>query len=265
MELHQALKHIIRSEGQGIVTDLRLINILNDLNAYQEIQGSKYILRAIIDDGFASRFYQIGSLNNQANDLIHRFITTTGFNEENVLKIFQSLAFGLGWISQMPLTPAPVPSPTPTPTSQQKPASTQPSSVASTLMLTSSKIVRKSQDFRVDYCERAADYLDSITEVRNIHNLEIKVFAKLEIYDNPTSNIVWSVEVNGNIPMKKGDIITQPFEIVLYNHSGRILTTQGVYTYNPVNGYGVLTTEPVREDFFKCVGNIGKIVVYPKK
>lgn len=263
MELHQALKHIIRSEGQDIVTDLRLINILNDLNAYQDIQGSKYILRAIIDDGFASRFYQIGSLNNQANDLIRRFTTTTGFNEENVLKIFQSLAFGLEWISQMPIPTSPVPSPTPT--SQQNPTSKQPSSVASTLMLTSSKIVRKSQDFRVDYCERAADYLDSITEVRNIHNLEIKVFAKLEIYDNPTSNIVWSVEVNGDIPMKKGDIITQPFEIVLYNHSGRILTTQGVYTYNPVNGYGVLTTEPVREDFFKCVGNIGKIVVYPKK
>lgn len=119
MELHQALKHIIRSEGQGIVTDLRLINILNDLNAYQDIQGSKYILRAIIDDGFASRFYQIGSLNNQANDLIHRFTTTTGFNEDNVLKIFQSLAFGLGWIMSMPThkprslntTPTPVRNP----------------------------------------------------------------------------------------------------------------------------------------------------------
>ena len=263
MELHQALKHIIRCEGQDIVTDLRIINILNDLNAYQDIQGSKYILRAIFDDGFASRFYQTGSLNKQANDLIRRFTTTTGFNEESVLKIFHSLAFGLGWISQMPITPSQKPVPTPNTPSQPSP--NQPASVASTLMLTSSKIVRKSQDFRVDYCERAAEYLDSITEVRNIHNLEIRVFSKLEIYDNPSSNIVWSVEVNGNISMKKGDIISQPFEIVLYNHTGRILTTQGVYTYNPINGYGVLTTEPVREDFFKCVGNIGKIVVYPKK
>lgn len=37
MELHQALKHIIKTEGADIITDLRLVNILNDFNAYKDI------------------------------------------------------------------------------------------------------------------------------------------------------------------------------------------------------------------------------------
>lgn len=260
MELHQALKHVIGAEGQDIVKDLRLINILNDLQVYQDIQGSKYILRAIIDDGFASRFQQIGSLNNQANDLICRFTATTGFNEDSVLKIFQSLAFGLGWINQMPVNP----SPSPAPEAPPQPAPNGRPPIASTLTLTSTQLISNSQDFRVNYCERATEYLDSITEVRNIHNLKVRAFSKLEIYDNPTSYILWSVEINGNIPMKNSDIQIQPFEIVLYNHTGRILATQGVYTYRPINGYGVLNSESTSENFFKCVGNIGKVVVYPK-
>ena len=65
--------------------------------------------------------------------------------------------------------------------------------------------------------------------------------------------------------MKKGNIIEQILEIVLYNHSGRILATNGVYTYNPIKGFCVLTTETIGEEAFKYVGNIGRILVYPKK
>lgn len=48
IELHNALKNIIQSEGQDILKETRRVNILNDFNAYQKISTSKYILRAII-------------------------------------------------------------------------------------------------------------------------------------------------------------------------------------------------------------------------
>ena len=268
MELHQALKHIIKAEGQDIVTDLRLVNILNDLNAYQDIQGSKYIIRAIIDDGFALRFMQIGALNMNANDLIRRFYTTTGFNEDAVTKIFQSMAFGLGWIQSMHTSaPTSTPKPATNPTPQPNPAPAPPG-LAASLMLTSAKLNRKNEDFQLDYIEKAGEYLDSILEFKEdfvkTMGVKINVNAQYSVYANPTSSIIWTVEIHGNIPMKKGDFIKQCFELVVYNHQGRILGTKGVYTYNPIQNFGVLTTEQLDEQCFKCVGNIGKIVIYSK-
>lgn len=106
MELHQTLKHIIRTEGNDIVTDLRLVNMLNDLNAWQDIKGCKYILRAIINDGFAQKFLHIGRWNNDAIHLASRFASTTGFVPDLVELLFKSLAYGLGWIKEWENTSA---------------------------------------------------------------------------------------------------------------------------------------------------------------
>lgn len=102
MDFHLALKHIIRSESQDILTDIRLINILNDLNAYQDIQGSKYILRAIIVDGFAQKLLHIGRWNNDAINLASQFASITGFMPDLVEFLFKSLAYGLDWINHPP-------------------------------------------------------------------------------------------------------------------------------------------------------------------
>ena len=46
MDLHLALKNIIQTEGENIIKDTKIIHILNDFNAFQNIPASKYILRA---------------------------------------------------------------------------------------------------------------------------------------------------------------------------------------------------------------------------
>ena len=99
MELHKALRNIINTEGQEILNDLRLVNILDDFNAYQDIPASKYILRAIIADGYTGKLLMIGKWDNKAQSLINKFCASTGFNEVSVWNIFQSIAFGLDWIS----------------------------------------------------------------------------------------------------------------------------------------------------------------------
>lgn len=101
MELHNALRNIVQTDGKEILKDVRLVNILDDFNAYQDIPASKYILRAIIADGYTGKLLMIGKWDIRAETLVQKFSTITGFIPELVSLIFQSIAFGLGWINSI--------------------------------------------------------------------------------------------------------------------------------------------------------------------
>lgn len=108
MELHKALRNIIQTDGPEILKEVRLVNILDDFQAYQNIPASKYILRAIIADGYSTKLMSIGKWDHSADTLINKFSTVTGFIPESVSLIFQSLAYGLGWIHTIaPITSNP--------------------------------------------------------------------------------------------------------------------------------------------------------------
>lgn len=100
MELHKALRNIIQTDGADIVKNDRLVNILDDFNAYQDIPASKYILRAIISDDYASKLLTIGKWSSDAEQLANKFASITGFVPDSVFKIFLSLAYGLGWTDE---------------------------------------------------------------------------------------------------------------------------------------------------------------------
>lgn len=97
MELHIALKHIIETEGLDIIKEAKLINILDDFRAYENIPTAKYILRAIIADGYMNTLLQLGAWSNKIPQLAMKFANTTGFVSGTVDLIFQSIAYGLGW------------------------------------------------------------------------------------------------------------------------------------------------------------------------
>ena len=99
MELHKALRNIIQTEGSEIIKDIRIINILDDFNAYNDIPASKYILRAIIADGYSAKLLTLNVWDSQAEYLIQKFSNTTGFIVNSVDLIFQSIAYGLGLIN----------------------------------------------------------------------------------------------------------------------------------------------------------------------
>lgn len=104
MELHKAIKSIIDTDGVEIIKDTRLVNILGDLRAFDSIPASKYILRAIIADGYAQKLLAIGTWNDDCEKICNQFITTTGFQNDYAQLVFQSLAYGLGWLNQITLT-----------------------------------------------------------------------------------------------------------------------------------------------------------------
>ena len=101
MDLHIALKNIIEADGTDIINDVRLVNILSDFKAFDDIPASKYILRAIINDGYYSKLNAIGEWNAKADALCAQFTKSTGFQSDYVYAIFQSFAYGLGWIKQI--------------------------------------------------------------------------------------------------------------------------------------------------------------------
>lgn len=262
MELHQALKHIIKAEGQDIVTDLRLVNILNDLNAYQDIQGSKYMIRAIIDDGFSLRFKQIGALNASANDLIRKFYTTTGFNADAVTKIFQSIAFGLGWISQMPSTsPQPTPAPAPVPSPQP-----QPNPAASKLNLTYSQLEKKSDAFKHQYAQDAEQYLDGIIHILGNPQRELGV-SNLNVncsFSGEYNNFDLNIEVEGGI--KTTFQYNLVFTIILKSPRGKIISKEEIYVDKKAakNPYFVETVQMIEDEFHR-VCDIAEIKIYWRK
>ena len=101
MELHQALRNIVKTDGPNIITEGKLINILSDFQAFDCLPASKYVTRAIIDDGYSKRLLACKKWDSSAQQLPHQFALNTGFQLELVNKIFQSMAYGLGWLSSI--------------------------------------------------------------------------------------------------------------------------------------------------------------------
>lgn len=257
MELHIALKNIILTEGRDIIKDLKAVNILDDFNAYKDMPCSRYILKAIIIEGYASKILELNKWDNNATALIQRFVNTTGFAPNSVNIIFESIAYGLGLLSSVSnnntqQSPTPVNNPAP-------------NNNASELMLTSTKLNKKSKDFLNDYIERAEEYLDSIVEYKEDFEqtlgLKIKVHSNYQVYANPTAHIEWKIEVEGDITLAKGCIICKCFDVVIYNQKGKIVGCEGAYIHKDIKGFGIASTATIDEEDFKSVGNIGKIIV----
>lgn len=103
MELHQALRNIIEKEGTEIIKDIKVINFLDDYNAFDNLPALKYILKSIIVEGYSIKLLTIGKWDNQAISLVNKFAATTGFIPEFIDILFQSLAYGLGWIKEIKL------------------------------------------------------------------------------------------------------------------------------------------------------------------
>ncbi len=101
--LRATIKMVIATNGAEIIKDARFINILSDFKAFDDFPSSRYILKAIITDGYASKLISIGQWNAKTIALCQRFISTTGFQPDFVDSVFQSLVYGLGYIDSREL------------------------------------------------------------------------------------------------------------------------------------------------------------------
>lgn len=97
MELHLALKNIVNLSGTSILKEQRLVNILADFNAYDDIPSAKFIIKTIIDEGYMEKFLANGKWDVNCNKLIDQFAAMTGIVKDNVSFVFESIGYSVGW------------------------------------------------------------------------------------------------------------------------------------------------------------------------
>lgn len=106
MELFNALKKVVELQTEDILKDVKLINILSDFKAYDDMPSSKYLLKYMISEGLmANLLYEYQSqddLNILLNSQILLLSNTYGYKESLADYVVRSLAYALGWTYEVP-------------------------------------------------------------------------------------------------------------------------------------------------------------------
>jgi hypothetical protein len=153
MELHKAIKTIIDTDGVDSLNDTRIVNILDDLRAFESLPASKYILRSIINDKYINHLVQIGGWNSKSLALCQQFANATGFQFDYVRLVFQSVAYGLNYTDTMDL-------------SVSNECVNNIITRSSTKFSHSHKVLlKKTSKYQEQYKEDAEEYLDNIIEI----------------------------------------------------------------------------------------------------
>ena len=99
MELHQALKLIADTEGFSVLSEKRLLNILNDLQAFGEMPSSRFIISSMINEGFIKSVVDIGERGAELQKALNAFNNKTGFSEVQTKYINSCLEYAIGLIN----------------------------------------------------------------------------------------------------------------------------------------------------------------------
>ena len=106
LQLGEAIKRVVESEGLDVVRDFRLVNILDDNHAFMDSESAKHILRVMIEQGYTNKLIDIGKWDKKSQSLYQQFASVkevkeefrNGLDLELVREVFQSVACGLGYL-----------------------------------------------------------------------------------------------------------------------------------------------------------------------
>lgn len=255
MELHLALKNIIETDGVEVVKDIRIVNILSDFNAFDAIPASKYILRAIITDGYSEELLAIGEWNSKSLTLCQKFASLTGFQYDYVKLVFQSIAYGLNYTDKIDST-----------LSNNNIKNDVTFDSSSKLSHSYKTLIKKTPKYKEQFKEDAEEYLDNITEIKGDWMNEFGVSAVSSSFFILNSNgysIKFRLEINGKISCCY-DKLYLFIKVVLYNKKGKIIATQveTIHRDNYSRSYQVVDFMEIPDDQFKNIANISKVIIY---
>ena len=99
MELHEAIKTIIDTFGEDIITEKRFLNAITDYHSFRDNLAGKTVLTALVSGGYLSRFLGKPS-GNELSLIISQVVTDVynnyGFRKELIDNIVNSVVKGLG-------------------------------------------------------------------------------------------------------------------------------------------------------------------------
>ncbi len=100
--LPSIIRYVVKKEGPSIILEPRFINILNDLRAFESSTVHRFILKSIQSEGFGRSLLSVKKWELQGETLCLKFVSQTGSQQKEVKEVFQSLAYGLGYIDSIP-------------------------------------------------------------------------------------------------------------------------------------------------------------------
>lgn len=111
MKLHEAIKQLVAQFGESIVTEVRLANLLADLNGYQDYPAMKTVFKDLLKADYGEKLYDAYSKDSQkvlndSADYTKAFASESNYKEDLVSYAFDCLLFALGCITTInePLT-----------------------------------------------------------------------------------------------------------------------------------------------------------------
>lgn len=104
MKIHEAIKKLVAQFGENIVTEVRLANLLADLNGYQDYPAMKMVLKDILKAGYGKKLFDIYSKDSQkaigeSVDYTKTFARDSNYKEDLVSYAFDCILFALGCIT----------------------------------------------------------------------------------------------------------------------------------------------------------------------
>lgn len=103
--LPEAIKIIVGIYGKDVLSDVRMVNIMNDVVSLEEPKSIKTILKECIQAGYGSKVLAIGprgDLHLKVKAFSKEISDSFGFKEVIVQYILYSMAFGIGLLAQKP-------------------------------------------------------------------------------------------------------------------------------------------------------------------
>lgn len=104
MKLHEATKQLVTQFGESVVTEVRLANLLADLNGYQDYPAMKTVLKEILKAGYGQDLYLAYKTNPQKAlsdelSLVKKIASETKFKEDLVSYSLDCILFSIGGIT----------------------------------------------------------------------------------------------------------------------------------------------------------------------
>lgn len=234
LSLHKILKSIVDCDGANALDDVLVVNKLSDLQAYGNLPSAKYVLRAIIDGGYAKKMQPLKKWDAQCITLQDKFITETGFQRDIVEYLFQSIMYAFGKKKEIELSSSNSNSPKPSNQTVAKPGP------------------RASSHLWEEYIESLIEWVESPTDIKKEFGISLSLNTSVS---SPKYGFNILLEARGKLKKYLG------IHYCIYGKSNRILATDIIDFYD-LDDFRSFTTA---ETNVSCnLTDVERVVIYVK-
>ncbi len=239
MELHLAIKNILKYQGEEFLLDPKMINALTDFQAYEQHPALKNIFRILHQDGYIKKILSVGKWDVSCDQIVFDIERDYSFSLNLVEYTLKSVADGLGYNCQIPSI------------SEQKDNSSKPQPKISAGKTWS----KMSEIEKVNFLESKIEFKND-TFIQN--NLTLKNFSVSNVYKNGKE---YSFEFGYELinTGKTKDLLELCFAI--YDEHGKLRATDSEYIFQEIQGFFTDSTTLYLTFPFR---DIDKIIIYMK-